>query len=101
MMTGHPPPDMTAFRNSGLAHLLSVSGLHIAIVMGIGLVAVRTLLAAWPYAALHWPCKKIAVSLGSGVRRLLHGAHRLAGADGAQLRDGGSRRLRRCLSDDG
>ena len=60
-MSGIPPPDMTAFRDSGLAHLLSVSGLHIAIVMGIGLALVRLLLAAWPYAALHWPCKRIAV----------------------------------------
>ena len=35
VMSGIPPPDMAAFRDSGLAHLLSVSGLHIAIVMGI------------------------------------------------------------------
>ena len=63
-MTGIPPADMAAFRNSGLAHLLSVSGLHIAIVMGIAMGAVRMLLAAWPYAALHWPCKRIAVLAG-------------------------------------
>ena len=41
VMSGVPPPDMVAFRDSGLAHLLSVSGLHIAIVMGIGLSGVR------------------------------------------------------------
>ncbi|MEJ0015407.1 MAG: ComEC/Rec2 family competence protein [Acetobacteraceae bacterium] len=64
VMTGVPPPDMAAFRDSGLAHLLSVSGLHIAIVMGIGVVIVRAALAAWPYAALRWPCKGIALVTG-------------------------------------
>jgi competence protein ComEC len=64
VMSGISPPDMVAFRDSGLAHLLSVSGLHIAIVMGIAAGAVRVLLAAWPYAALHWPCKRIAVVSG-------------------------------------
>lgn len=64
VMSGVPLPDMAAFRDSGLAHLLSVSGLHIAIVMGIGLSLVRGLLAAWPYAALHWPCKHIAALSG-------------------------------------
>jgi competence protein ComEC len=64
VMSGIPPPDMVAFRDSGLAHLLSVSGLHIAIVMGITMGAVRLLIAAWPYAALHWPGKRIAVLAG-------------------------------------
>ena len=32
--------------------------------MGIAAGAVRVLLAAWPYAALHWPCKRIAVVAG-------------------------------------
>ena len=64
VMSGIPPADMVAFRDSGLAHLLSVSGLHIAIVMGIAAGAVRVLLAVWPYAALRWPCKRIAVMAG-------------------------------------
>jgi len=64
VMSGIPPPDMVAFRDSGLAHLLSVSGLHIAIVMGITIGAVRLMIAAWPYAALHWPGKQIAVLAG-------------------------------------
>ncbi|HTI84891.1 MAG TPA: ComEC/Rec2 family competence protein [Acetobacteraceae bacterium] len=64
VMTGVPPADMAAFRDSGLAHLLSVSGLHIAIVMGIAVALVRLSLAAWPYAALRWPCKRVAVLAG-------------------------------------
>ena len=67
VMSGVPPADMAAFRDSGLAHLLSVSGLHIAIVMGIGVTVVRLSLAAWPYAALRWPCKHIAVLAGLGA----------------------------------
>ena len=63
-MSAIAEPDIAAFRDSGLAHLLSVSGVHIAIVMGIGMVALRALLAAWPYAALHWPCKHIAGLVG-------------------------------------
>jgi competence protein ComEC len=39
--TGIPTADYAAFRDSGLMHLLSVSGLHLAIVMGFALVAVR------------------------------------------------------------
>ena len=30
------------------------------------MAVVRTSLAAWPYAALHWPCKRIAVLAGLG-----------------------------------
>lgn len=67
VMSGVPPADMAAFRDSGLAHLLSVSGLHIAIVMGIAVAVVRVSLAAWPYAALRWPCKRIAVLAGLGA----------------------------------
>ncbi len=64
VMSGIPEPDMVAFRNSGLAHLLSVSGLHITIVMGIAIYAVRLLLAAWTYAALRWASKSIAALSG-------------------------------------
>lgn len=49
-----PPAEMQAMRDSGLAHLLSVSGLHIAIVMGLTFGAVRAALALWPGFALRW-----------------------------------------------
>nr|WP_245217189.1 ComEC/Rec2 family competence protein [Neoroseomonas nitratireducens] len=40
-----PREDLVAMRDSGLAHLLSVSGLHIAIVMGVCFWVVRLLIA--------------------------------------------------------
>lgn len=62
--TAIAPPEIQAFRGSGLAHLLSVSGLHIAIVIGIAAVAVRRGLALWPWAALHWPLKPVGLVAG-------------------------------------
>lgn len=59
-----PADAMQAMRDSGLAHLLSISGLHIGLVAGIVMYAVRALLALFPYVALHWPCKKIAAVCG-------------------------------------
>ena len=55
-----PPDDRAAFRDSGLAHLLAVAGLHIGIVMGLVMLVLRLGLAASPHAALHWPTKAIA-----------------------------------------
>jgi competence protein ComEC len=57
MLTGGqsaiPRADMAAMRDSGLAHLLSVSGLHIAIVMGVTFWVVRFLVACWRWLALR------------------------------------------------
>nr|WP_314072712.1 ComEC/Rec2 family competence protein [uncultured Roseococcus sp.] len=55
-----PVADMQAMRDSGLAHLLSVSGLHIAIVMGLAFTAVRAALALWPGFALRWGTRPFA-----------------------------------------
>ncbi|TCH97277.1 ComEC family competence protein [Roseococcus sp. SYP-B2431] len=55
-----PPAEMQAMRDSGLAHLLSVSGLHIAIVMGLAFGAVRAVLALWPGFALRWGTRPFA-----------------------------------------
>ncbi len=55
-----PLADRAAFRDSGLAHLLAVAGLHVGIVMGLALVTTRQLLACSEYASLHWPAKQIA-----------------------------------------
>ncbi len=70
--------DKSAFRDSGLAHLLAIAGLHIGIVMGLVFGAVRLGLAAWERAALHWPVKAIAalasLATGGGYM-LLTGAH--------------------------
>lgn len=61
--------DQQAFRDSGLAHLLSISGLHLAIAMGLVFASVRFLLAAVEWMALHWPVKAIAAvaALGAGA----------------------------------
>ena len=73
-----PEADRAAFRDSGLAHLLAVAGLHIGIVMGLVLGGTRLALAAWPRAALGWPTKGIAAgaALVAGAGYLvLTGAH--------------------------
>jgi competence protein ComEC len=76
--SGIPEADRAAFRDSGLAHLLAIAGLHIGIVMGLVFGLVRLLLAAWERAALHWPTKPIAAVaalLAGGGYMLLTGAH--------------------------
>lgn len=64
LMTGQqtviPEQVMNDFRGSGLAHLLSISGLHVGLVAGLVFFAVRALLALAEAVALNWPIKKIA-----------------------------------------
>lgn len=74
-----PIPDSVdeAFRDSGLAHILSISGLHLTLVAGILFFAVRALLALSPYLALHFPIKKwaaLAAICGAVAYTLLSGA---------------------------
>jgi competence protein ComEC len=47
-----------AFRDSGLLHILSISGLHMVIMAGAVFVALRMLAAAFPALALRYPTKK-------------------------------------------
>jgi len=47
------------FRKAGIAHLIAISGLQVTLVTGFFFLLVRGGLAAIPYAALHWPLKKI------------------------------------------
>jgi competence protein ComEC len=49
-----------AFRDSGLFHILSISGLHMTIMAGAVFLAIRFVLAAAPSIALIFPVKKIA-----------------------------------------
>lgn len=51
-----------AFRNSGLIHLLSISGLHMAVMGGFFFFLLRLALAAFPAAALRYPIKKWAAA---------------------------------------
>jgi competence protein ComEC len=53
-----------AFKNSGLFHILSISGLHMVIMAGAVFYSVRLLLAAIPFFALRFPIKKIAAAIG-------------------------------------
>ena len=52
--------DDEALRRSGLAHLLSVSGLHVTAVVGSVFMIVLRLLALSPWLALRWPLRLIA-----------------------------------------
>jgi competence protein ComEC len=52
-------------RDSGLAHLLSISGLHIAIVVAGTLWSVQKLLLLWPALALRIPVKILAAVLAA------------------------------------
>ena len=58
--------DEASLRDAGLAHVLAIAGLHMALV-GLGLFwAVRAFLALFPVIALHWPIKKWAVLAAIG-----------------------------------
>jgi len=75
--TAIPVADQAAFRDSGIYHLLSLSGLHLGIAMGLVFAAVRLALAAWEWGALRLPTKAIAALcalLGGGFYTLLTGA---------------------------
>jgi len=73
-----PPAAIAAMRDSGLAHLLSVSGLHLTIVMGVAFGVVRLLAAALPAAlALRISskgCAAVAALAAGGFYMLLAGA---------------------------
>lgn len=68
MVTGHEawvPAQQTAdMRASGLAHILSISGLHMAIVGGFVFAATRLGIALVPWLALRIPGKKVAAIAG-------------------------------------
>ncbi len=52
----------TAFRDSGLFHIMSISGLHMVIIAGSVFVTVRFGLALFPMLALRFPIKKWAAT---------------------------------------
>ena len=55
--------DNEAMRDSGLYHLLSISGSHVAMVAGVLFFFSRFFMATIPWLALHAPIKKIAAVL--------------------------------------
>ena len=68
MTTGHESwiaqETYDTMRDSGLIHILSISGLHMAIVGGFVFFAVRFGIAAWPWLVLRVPGKKVAAWTG-------------------------------------
>jgi competence protein ComEC len=56
------PDDNTAFRDSGLMHVLSISGLHLALAGGLFFWIVRALFALFPAIVLRHPVKKWAAA---------------------------------------
>ena len=66
-----------AFRDSGLFHILSISGLHMVIMAGAVFLSIRLVLAAIPSIALRFPVKKWAAAgamLGALAYLLISGA---------------------------
>ena len=58
-----------AMRNSGLAHILSISGLHMVIMAGTVFWLTRALLALFPYLALRFPIRKWAAAAALAAAR--------------------------------
>ncbi|WP_196502634.1 ComEC/Rec2 family competence protein [Aestuariivirga litoralis] len=58
--SGIPQEMNQSLQISGLAHIISISGLHMSMVAGGVFWAVRALLALIPFLALRFPIKKIA-----------------------------------------
>ena len=70
--------DAQDLRDSGLAHMLAIAGLHTAAVTGFVYLATRLLVAAWPWLALRVSGKKLAAAAGllaCVVYLALSGAH--------------------------
>ena len=68
MITGHDysisQGSTNEMRNAGISHILSISGVHMAIVGGFVFFAVRLLIACWPWLALRVSGKKLAAAAG-------------------------------------
>lgn len=80
---GIPGSTNEAYRDSGIFHILSISGLHMAIMGGAVFWLVRFLLALFPSVALRYPVKKWA-ALAAAVGSLCYLA--ISGSSFATLR---------------
>ncbi len=61
---GITKPTNDAYKNSGLFHILSISGLHMVVMAGAVFYSIRLVLAAMPWVALNFPIKKWAAAGG-------------------------------------
>lgn len=74
---GIDEPTAETFRETGLAHLLAISGLHMGLVAGTVYASLRFAMAAWPAVALRRPVKKWAAAaalVAAALYLLLAGA---------------------------
>lgn len=74
---GISPQSNDALRIAGLSHILSISGLHMAMVTGMALVAIRSFLALFPVWSSLFNAKKVAAFIAlfvSGFYLLLSGS---------------------------
>jgi competence protein ComEC len=72
------PDDADDLRNSGLAHMLAIAGLHTAAVTGFVFAFIRLAVAAWPWLALRVSGKKLAAVGGlvaAAAYLAISGAH--------------------------
>ncbi|HVY34015.1 MAG TPA: ComEC/Rec2 family competence protein [Caulobacteraceae bacterium] len=71
MVTGHDysisQADTNEMRNAGISHILSISGVHMAIVGGFVFFAIRLLISLWPWLAVRVNGKKLAAALALGA----------------------------------
>ena len=67
MVTGHDysisQDDTNEMRNAGISHILSISGVHMAIVGGFIFFAVRLFVSLWPWLAVRVNGKKLAAAV--------------------------------------
>ena len=76
--------DSRAFRRSGLAHLLAVSGMHLVLVVATTVAALRALLVRWPrVAASGIATLRIAAAIGIPLAWIYAD---LAGGSGSAIR---------------
>ena len=61
------PADEQAMRDSGLTHLLSISGLHVSAVVAAGYFLALRLLALWPWLAVRVRIPLLAAALGAAA----------------------------------
>ncbi len=89
MITGERasiPKDVNkSLQISGLAHILSISGLHMSLAAGGVFWIVRAFLALFPAIAQHWPIKKWAAGGSPGFWLCLYAAGRIRGCNPALL----------------
>lgn len=59
--------DQEAMRDSGLTHLLSISGVHVSAVIAAGYLLALKLLALWPWLVLRVRIPLVAAAVGAAV----------------------------------